>query len=260
MHNSCVFFNLEVLCAFRLPEPSADTLENSLNPDQARQIIEPDHDLNCLILFLKELFFKKKGMFWENQQTPKKHENYPDRYWRKIQRLEDLCSHKFLQVVLDNTCCCSKVHWPLEKGQSNKSDNTLSASTCELVDEYSNSPVSDVQAKNFYFQVKFINCYLREIISFTKNIDIRDWGQSSPFVEMTWCMQSRKQFCREAKVIGTVNSGFQISDIGKLFSLFLIQNLCCGYSKEPSQWDGSFEHPKHIFILMGKKIITILRS
>ena len=36
----------------------------------------------------------------------------------------------------------------------------------------------DVQAENFYFQVKFINCYLREIISFTKKIDIRDWGQS----------------------------------------------------------------------------------
>ena len=24
-------------------------------------------------------------------------------------------------------------------------------------------------------------------------------------------------------------------------------------------WDGSFEHPKHMFKLMGKKIITILR-
>ena len=59
--------------------------------------------------------------------------------------------------------------------------NTLSASTCELVDEYSNSPVSDVQAENFYFQVKFINCYLREVISFTKKNDIRDWGQSKVF-------------------------------------------------------------------------------
>ena len=29
--------------------------------------------------------------------------------------------------------------------------------------------------------------------------------------------------------------------------------------KEPPQWDGSFEHPKHMFKLMGKKIITILR-
>ena len=46
--------------------------------------------------------------------------------------------------------------------------------------------------------------------------------------------------------------------IVKLFSLFLIQNICCGYSKEPIQWDGSFEHPKHMFKLMGKKIITIL--
>ena len=57
--------------------------------------------------------------------------------------------------------------------------NTLSASTCELLDAYSNSPVSDVQAENFYFQVNLINCYLREIISFPKNIGIRDWGQSS---------------------------------------------------------------------------------
>ena len=37
---------------------------------------------------------------------------------------------------------------------------------------------TDVQAENFYFQVKFINFYLREIISFTNEIDIRDWGQS----------------------------------------------------------------------------------
>ena len=25
-------------------------------------------------------------------------------------------------------------------------------------------------------------------------------------------------------------------------------------SKEPSQWDGSFEHPKHMQKIMGKKI------
>ena len=31
-----------------------------------------------------------------------------------------------------------------------------------------------------------------------------------------------------------------------LIFLFLNQNICCGYSKEPSQWDGSFEHPKHM--------------
>ena len=47
----------------------------------------------------------------------------------------------------------------------------------------------------------------------------------------------------------------------KLIFLFLInQVICCGYSKEPSQWDSSFEHPKQMFKLMDKKIFTILRS
>ena len=43
----------------------------------------------------------------------------------------------------------------------------------------------------------------------------------------------------------------------KLFFLLLNQNICCGYSKEPSRWDGSCEHLKHMFKLMDKKIITI---
>ena len=56
------------------------------------------------------------------------------------------------------------------------------------------------------------------------------------------------------------HSGLQIRvRTRKLFFLFLNQNICCGYSKESSQWDGPFEHPKHTFKLMGKKIITILR-
>ena len=38
---------------------------------------------------------------------------------------------------------------------------------------------TDVQAENFNFQVMFINCYLREIISFTTKTDIRDWCQST---------------------------------------------------------------------------------
>ena len=40
----------------------------------------------------------------------------------------------------------------------------------------------------------------------------------------------------------------------------VILNICCVYSKEPSQSDGSFEHPKHMFKLMGKKIIKNLRK
>ena len=55
-------------------------------------------------------------------------------------------------------------------------------------------------------------------------------------------------------------SGPQISECnGKLFFLFLNQNIYCGYSKEPSHGDGSLEHPKHMFKLIGKKIIAILR-
>ena len=44
----------------------------------------------------------------------------------------------------------------------------------------------------------------------------------------------------------------------KMIFLFLNQNICCGYSKEPSHWDGSFEHPKHMLNTMGKKIFKIL--
>ena len=54
-------------------------------------------------------------------------------------------------------------------------------------------------------------------------------------------------------------SGLQIRlCTGKLFFLFLSQNICCGYSKESSQLEGSFEHPKHMFKFMGKEINVIL--
>ena len=56
-----------------------------------------------------------------------------------------------------------------------------------------------------------------------------------------------------------VESGLQIRVCNlKLFFLFLNQNTCCGYSKEPSRLDGSSELPKHMFKLMDKKMITIL--
>ena len=46
----------------------------------------------------------------------------------------------------------------------------------------------------------------------------------------------------------------------KIIILFLNQNICCGvYSKEPSHWDGSFEHQKHMLQIMGKEILTSFR-
>ena len=38
----------------------------------------------------------------------------------------------------------------------------------------------------------------------------------------------------------------------------IIFGVCFGCSKEPSHGDGSFEHPKHMLKIMGKKIFTTL--
>ena len=43
----------------------------------------------------------------------------------------------------------------------------------------------------------------------------------------------------------------------KIIFLFLNQNIWCGYSKESSQWEGSFEHPKQMLKFMGEKLFTI---
>ena len=50
-----------------------------------------------------------------------------------------------------------------------------------------------------------------------------------------------------------------ILDIKFLISQPKIENICCGYSKEQFQWDGSFEHTKHMLKLMVKKIFIILQ-
>ena len=43
---------------------------------------------------------------------------------------------------------------------------------------------TDVQAENFFFQVKFINCYLREITGFTKNMTL-ETGTSLGYTQCT---------------------------------------------------------------------------
>ena len=60
-------------------------------------------------------------MFWENQQTQKNMKITQTGIEERYRGLK-ICGHKFLQVVLDNTCKCSIVHWPLEKGHGNNSD------------------------------------------------------------------------------------------------------------------------------------------
>ena len=82
----------------------------------------------------------------------------------------------------------------------------------------------------------------------------------------TFCYQTVKNL-NSARLIWanayrcTIKAGLQIRLRNwKLIFLFLNQNICCGYSKELSRWDGSFEHPKHMFKVVDKKIIAILRS
>ena len=65
----------------------------------------------------------------------------------------------------------------------------------------------------------------------------------------------------EKEMVAVRKSGLQIKVRNwNLFFLFLTQNICGWYSKEPSHWDGSFKHPNHVFYFTGKKLITILRS
>ena len=40
-----------------------------------------------------------------------------------------------------------------------------------------------------------------------------------------------------------------------IFFLSISWNIFCGCSKKPSHWDGSFEHPQHMFWLRNKNII-----
>ena len=72
--------------------------------DQDGQIIEPDHDPNCLILFLEELFFKKGCFekFNRRQKSMKITQTGTEERYRglKICAVINFCWW----------CCCSKVH------------------------------------------------------------------------------------------------------------------------------------------------------
>ena len=57
-----------------------------------------------------------------------------------------------------------------------------------------------------------------------------------------------------------VMTGLQIKVLNwQLFCLFLKQNIiCCGYSKQPSQWGGSFEHQNILKFMSRVRKITIV--
>ena len=48
-------------------------------------------------------------------------------------------------------------------------------------------------------------------------------------------------------------------DIYIIFSLFLSENICCGYSLEAPHRGASNEYPQHMFLCRNKKNISIFR-
>ena len=51
--------------------------------------------------------------------------------------------------------------------------------------------------------------------------------------------------------IGPGNGAFMRKSVN--IFLLIILNICFRFLKEPSQWDGSFEHLQHMFWLRNKK-------
>ena len=99
---------------------------------------------------------------------------------------------------------------------------------------------------------------LKIIIIFIRNIWI-----SSMYFRLCQCKLFNRGTLRKVSQIDWLEIRIRPLIRGcysKIVFLFLDQNICCVHSKESSQRDGSFEHPKHMFKLMGKKIITILCS
>ena len=84
-----------------------------------------------------------------------------------------------------------------------------------------------------------------------------DWKHCSPYdikVEVCVLLKDKVIWKGVQTIWGRQESGPKIRVRNEKFLfLFLNQNICWGYSKEPSHWDGSFEHPKHMFKLMDKK-------
>ena len=71
------------------------------------------------------------------------------------------------------------------------------------------------------------------------------WVQT---LRLYWVHKLKSTFFIELQSLKPLeNTKFTLGRSCKLLFLFVNQSICCGYSKEPSQWDGSFEHPKHMF-------------
>ena len=82
-------------------------------------------------------------------------------------------------------------------------------------------------------------------------------------LHLTFSMKARSMNTDQTALLGAVWSGSimfstcsrEATEVHQTSCLFLSQNICSGYLKEPSQWDGSFEHPKHKLKIMVRKYL-----
>ena len=63
-------------------------------------------------------------------------------------------------------------------------------------------------------------------------------------------------------IIDLESKGLETIFWRKIVNIFLPINfnICFGCSNEPSQWDGSFEYPQHMFWLRNKKVNFLVRT
>ena len=90
------------------------------------------------------------------------------------------------------------------------------------------------------------------------------WSQN--ITQLGMCNTNKLTCCCKREMWLTITlklatQAFSLECVTKSIFLFLNQNICCGYSKEPFRWDGSFEHPKRMLKLLCKKLedLKVLR-
>ena len=110
---------------------------------------------------------------------------------------------------------------------------------------------------SLFFLMKSLGC---TIISLRMN---------NAWVHMFNRTHATRSFVREFRYVNTwikwasaqeVESASAVSyecEAKNYFFLFLIQDICCVYAKEPSLWDGSFEHPKYMLKWWVRKYLQL---
>ena len=133
--------------------------------------------------------------------------------------------------------------------ESNQTKKTKLFSQLWMLHKYNSIFVSS-QSRFIIYHTNSLCCW--------KTVQIQISGLQSTILAFNEIDYNKNNIFFVLITLDTVGLQIGLCNWKSVFFL-LNQNICCGNSKEQSQWDGSFEHPKRMFKLMGKKIFTILR-